>query len=333
MRLYRNGPFHVAVNSTGAIHVKGGDSLSKYSAAMFNNFRHIGDFARPDHHGGIRAIANVNLIYAGETLYHVPTYEKANHKSMVAAHAGEKPSTAHGNQVGGNGQPGHSSPPPRSSAVTEQQVVELLKKDFNLRGDHMPALSKLAKIVGLSDNAVALADYASLLKEGGVLSRVGEGLAVLSCVLGTWDNAMDMLNAREIGQRIYGMRAIAYATVAWAFGDSMPTGSATMLRRWRQWDPAEIPLLEMTWQKVTAQTVANLQSRANKLKLPYQRYREHIRQAGDGNRKTLCRLIFEKLEDRLNPAVFPFPQWLFRDGVKVGILDQWKASYSVLYPD
>src|SRR5437868_12811809 len=73
-KTYTNGRYSVTMRTDGAINVKQGDWLSKYSAAIFNDYQHIHEFGRMDASGKLRPIQKVNLILKGETIYHVPTY-------------------------------------------------------------------------------------------------------------------------------------------------------------------------------------------------------------------------------------------------------------------
>jgi len=71
---FSQGGYSVNVGSDGRIKVKPGDSLSKYSMAMFGNFSHVNEYHRMSPTGTLAPVSNVNLIRAGETLYHEPTY-------------------------------------------------------------------------------------------------------------------------------------------------------------------------------------------------------------------------------------------------------------------
>ena len=82
------------MRTDGAIHVKHGDWLSKYSAAMYNDFTHVHEFGRMDKNGQLRPIHNVNLIFAGETVYHIPTYRKTHPMRMGAIEIAVSPLTA-----------------------------------------------------------------------------------------------------------------------------------------------------------------------------------------------------------------------------------------------
>ena len=76
----QGGGYSVNIAEDGAIQVKQGDSLSKYSMAIEGDFKHLSDFkhcrdkkAGPVGEADLKDIDNVNYIMAGETLYHMPT--------------------------------------------------------------------------------------------------------------------------------------------------------------------------------------------------------------------------------------------------------------------
>ncbi|MCB1023471.1 MAG: hypothetical protein KDB79_03720 [Acidobacteria bacterium] len=77
---YENGGYSVTVGPDGAIVVKPGDSLSKYSMAIHGNFDALNEYKHRRHRPNgpitfdeLQDIPNINLINAGETLYHAPT--------------------------------------------------------------------------------------------------------------------------------------------------------------------------------------------------------------------------------------------------------------------
>ncbi len=70
-KTFRGGGYEVTVNSDRSIRVRSGDWLSKYSAAIYGNFDHVGEFYRKSGENWID-IVNKNAITAGETLYWLP---------------------------------------------------------------------------------------------------------------------------------------------------------------------------------------------------------------------------------------------------------------------
>ena len=81
---YTNRRYSLPMRYDGAIRVKHGDWLSKYSAALHNDFTRVHEYGRIGNFGQLSPIRDINLIYAGETIYHLPTYGKA--KARILAH-------------------------------------------------------------------------------------------------------------------------------------------------------------------------------------------------------------------------------------------------------
>lgn len=95
MSNYSNGTYSVTVAENGAILVKPGDWLSKYSAAIYNNLTTLEVFVRPGPRGPsddvTQVIANKNLINAGETILHKPTWEQWKKKRPGNGQPGTNP--------------------------------------------------------------------------------------------------------------------------------------------------------------------------------------------------------------------------------------------------
>ncbi len=81
---HEGGGYSVIVAKDGAINVKGGDSLSKYSMAIHGDFNHLNEYKHRRHKPtgpitdtDLAEIPNKNLINAGEILYHMPTRKES----------------------------------------------------------------------------------------------------------------------------------------------------------------------------------------------------------------------------------------------------------------
>lgn len=85
---YRQGANVVRLEPGGKVIVKPGDTISKYALVMYGN-AHIGwnDFGRLENgKAQPQPLKNANMILAGETLIHIPSYSAANahpHKPQV----------------------------------------------------------------------------------------------------------------------------------------------------------------------------------------------------------------------------------------------------------
>jgi hypothetical protein len=204
----------VEVAPDGAIRVKPGEWLSKYSAAIHNNYWSVHEFARKDPSGKLVPIRNVNLIYAGETVYHVPTYQASLKRTVpTTVITFDRPLEITAYRVA-----------PLSENDKKELIIEHLEGEFHLRGEHLEVLEKVAHYTHTASEFAEIAEcLASIfvhLPEAveagvGVFSLVG---ALAFPVFAT----INVINAWEFGERLTGLRAVAYGITAWAFDESPP---------------------------------------------------------------------------------------------------------------
>ncbi|MGD9588102.1 MAG: hypothetical protein AB7Q37_06565 [Pyrinomonadaceae bacterium] len=86
---YNGGGFSVTIKPDGAILVQPGDSISKYSMAIHGNFDFLNEYKHrrnkptgPITDSDLQELVNVNMIHAGETLYHMPSRGTSNVPSL-----------------------------------------------------------------------------------------------------------------------------------------------------------------------------------------------------------------------------------------------------------
>lgn len=239
-----DGRYHVEVAEDGAIKVKHGDWLSKYSAAIYDNYWNVHVFARKDRSGKLVPVANANLIHQGETLYHLPTFDayvKNNPPARTVTFT--KPMVIVGRR---------NLPPPeaevdfdepmvivgrRVAPMSEEEkkkfVLEHLRGEYDLRGEHWEFIEKLADYLHTSTEVVEILEpVAEMLPKGlvevlphallHVLEGVGEFAPIVGAMLFPIIATLNWVNALEFGARLIGLRAVAYGITAWAFGDPVP---------------------------------------------------------------------------------------------------------------
>ncbi len=298
MKDYRRGKYQVHIEDNGAIKVRPGDWLSKYSAAIHNNFFSIHEFGRMGRSGQIEPVKNPNLIYAGETLYHIPT-----HNAFVAKGGIPKPA---------------APSQPMSEAEKERRTIEHLQGEFHLQGQHLHWLHTAHKIIEVGSTATELAEIAGLIAEGGAAAGAATVLQVASAVLLPIYSAVEILNANEIGTRMFGMQAVAYTTTAWAFGDPTPGPSPTMMGRFKgQYGEPALAGYRQAWENSSRATTKNLEEFVAKKRMQKKSYQVLLRAVGDDNRKALCLRLLKGFEEE------------FREGSQ---RDFWKFYYDVGYP-
>ena len=206
-KTYTNWRYTVTMNADGAIRVKRGDWLSKYSAAMYNNYWMIHEFARMEHSGRLVPIRNPNLIYAGEIVYHLPTYYEFSKISFPA-----KQITV-------------VRVDPMSEDRKKRIILEHLRGEFDLRGENFEILEKFADGIHIASELSEAGEcIASIFVH---LPEAAEGfisgpLAIAGAIAFPIVATIQLINAWQFGQRLIGLRAIAYGITAWAFGDQRP---------------------------------------------------------------------------------------------------------------
>lgn len=299
-RTYRNGPYSVTVAGDGAIQVKQGDWLSKYSAAIHNDFFHIHEYARRTPAGQLEPLADPNRIRAGETLYHLPTVYSSFSPTVIV---GRRP----------------PPPPALSPAEKKRIIVAALKRDYSIPGENLPLLSKAIDAAGYAENAIALAEIAGLVAEGGLIASVGTGLTIAGVVLFPIGAGISLVDAMESGEKLYAMRGICYATTAWAFGEPVPPGSPRVLRNIRQmYDTARH---ERAWREASDAAIRKLEAdvaRAAPGSSTAKGTLQTLLQAiADRDRKKLSLLLMKGMEPELS-------------GV---LLEAWKSNYGTTYKD
>src|SRR4030067_70819 len=304
MKTYRNGWYSVTIAPDGAILVKPGDWLSKYSVAIQNDWWHIYEYGRKKSGNGlVDMIMNADLIHAGETLYHLPTYR--NSRNPVEAFV----------------PPAEPGLPLINDAEKKRITIEALKRTYKIPGENLQALSKAIDILGYTENALTLIEVAGLIAEGGVIASAGTALSLAGIILTPIAGIIQLLNDWETGERMYGMRGICYATTAWAFGDSVPLSSARVLSNIRM-DRADVSPYERAWRQCARSAVHELEKegskRSNSAGTAQRRkaFQVALQAVGNGNSRETCLTLMKGFEK----------EW------KGALLMAWQPNYGITYP-
>jgi hypothetical protein len=282
MKDYRRGRYHVQIEDNGAIKVRAGDWLSKYSAAIHNNFFAIHEYGRMGTTGQVEPVKNPNLINAGETLYHIPTYTAYQTRGGLAKPAVPVPGL--------------------SEAEKKRITIEHLKGEFHLQGERLHWFTfAYDKVIHPAEAAAELAEIAGLIAEGGAAATAATALQVVSGVLMPVFIAIEIGNAWESGRRLFGMLAVAYTTTAWAFGDSSPAPSPTILARIKSfYGEQEVPGYRQAWEDSSRATSRKLDEYVANKRVQKKSYQIVLQAVGDGQRKGLCLRILKQFEEEFD---------------------------------
>lgn len=243
---YRSGlrnRYFVTVSNDGRIFVNPGDTLSRYSAAIYKDYFRFGEFGRIVK-DKIIPIPNPNLILAGEILCHIPTYNKFMEGKALPIPIPPK----------------FSLPPQVKKGIYDG----IAKKDFNLKGDF--GFQFINDAESIFSKASGLVEILSIAIPG--LEALSTSLSIIGIPISAYANLRDFLNVSNTDSRMYGLRASAYAITAWTFDDKIPESSPQILINFSQ-SPTTPPKSELNeiWKKSANAAVSNVEDVASKVAL------------------------------------------------------------------
>jgi hypothetical protein len=298
--IYSDGTYRVEVWEDGAILVKPGDWLSKYSAAIHHNLTTLDVFYwPPDQAGGeLKPIIDKNRLKVGDTVIHKPTWDLWKQRG---------PETAV--------RPGELI---RPGEMDTEEFLRQLHDECGVSGEQLTRMSSVvtgAKWRDMSE-ATALGQLWYLLRGtranwqllngarqvapkvlGPVGSEIAGGALSFLAVFQWWAQAMLVwMDAQDTALRLQGLRAIAYSTTAFAFGDPtpvLPWGMECNLSRgtWR----GVIPLdrYKRNWLDVASKTAMKLAADVAARGVSRQVYQTWIRWESN-DRRGLARRLMEE---------------------------------------
>jgi hypothetical protein len=279
MTLFQKGRYMAKVQEDGAIKVAAGDILGAYSMAIHGNPWTLWEFARVDRRKKLIAIANYDLIYAGETLYHLPTleaYQKQRRVTRVSFTDGDVIEVKR-------------KQPPRHMSDTDKKkaVKDFLQKRHKLSPE---TLGKIDSVLSRISDVAALVDLLSTLgllgeTAGAVGGIAGIPLFAISAGIAIYD-------ANRFDRTLYEMLCVGYTYTAWAFNDPMPSQSKLFLSRtdfkWRMNE------YHTCWRDTQTKVLTKLREEIRKMKLKEDDVKLAVRELIASKNK---QLLFKKVID------------------------------------
>lgn len=202
--------YQVDVANDGAIGVQRNDILTAYSMAIHGVPWEIYEYARM-RGGRLSHVEDPNRIVAGETLYHIPTWN--SHGTVDFSQASHVRIQ-------------RRAPTPIQQ---EQAVRQFLQRDARMPRPRAEAVAKAIRGLNVARTGIVLAELAG----SGAAAAAAPFAAIAAAIFGTIGNVIALVNASETGDRIAGRIGYCYATTAWAYGESKPGFSAQLERNHR----------------------------------------------------------------------------------------------------
>lgn len=206
----------------------------------------------------------------------------------------------------------------------EEILREILGNDYHKIGNNMPILMDAIDIISKTDNALTFAELIpginTFVAGSRIFSVVSSGAAVLSIILFPVSAMISVINAYQIGHKMYSYRAIAYTITAWAFGKPIPSGSQKVLHNVREGRVvAKTRVLgeyKEVWRKTSAAVMSQLNIEIASKNIPKEAVQVAFRAIGKNNEQTLTEMILKGYEEEFDA---------------IGKLS-WKSNYDIKFP-
>ena len=178
------------------------------------------------------------------------------------------------------------------------KFIDSIIEEYPPFANERTLLKRFLDIKGYVENSLQVFKYLNLVREGGLLMRLGGVLSTLSFpglseVAFLIDTLFKIGEANLYAVRMLGQKAYAYGATAWAFGDSMPplpSGDAEKLREWS--GERRLKLGEAEWNRMGEAAMTALLRRCTEERLP------------SGYFKLLIQLSFERQPAALAKAIY-----------------------------
>lgn len=213
---------------------------------------------------------------------------------------------------------------PLSDKEKDELLKQVLGREYTKAGNTLPALKTAIDIIGNVDDGLSLAELLpaveSVLSGSRILSVVAEGSSILSIFLFPVSAMIDVINAYDVGRKMYAYRCVAYTVTSWAFDTPNPSGSMRILSNMRHTAPvvpaSELKKYNQLWKKTASETIVKLTTVLVSKNIKSEVMKIALRALSKNNPALLSEMIMKGFESKF-------------DAVSV---ITWKHNYSIRYP-
>ena len=267
--------YTVTVADDGAILVKRGDTLDKYSMAIHGVPFHEDEYLRVQNNTLV-PVVNVDLIYTGETLYHIPT-RKAYQQNGVRITLPEIVINAN----------------TLFDSEKQRKTVKYLEKHHKLPRNEAVKLTKIILAVGLEVGNTArlgiiLGELTSLIGAWGAAHIAASIAAPFLALIGSFFALYKALTAAA--DRIE-LIAFCYGVTAWAYGKPQPGYSKRLAYLNRNALDSDKQQYQTAWQNGVRRGYQEGVNQARKLQISEATYKVYLRYISDDKPDQLCRKL------------------------------------------
>lgn len=217
----------------------------------------------------------------------------------------------------------------KSVKLSDKEKDELLKQvlgpKYHTAGNNLPVLKKVIDLISNTDDIATISEFIPILNtalaNSRIFSIISSGASVLSILLFPVGNMISIINAYQLGAKMYSYRAIAYTITAWAFNKPIPTASPKIMSNSKNTFPVssahQMQEKRNAWKKASESVLRELNNLAITNKIPKDAFKILLRALSDNNEQKLCELILKGYEKE------------FTDFHSKAV---WKSNYSIRFP-
>lgn len=216
-----------------------------------------------------------------------------------------------------------------NSTLSQQQRDDLLKQilgqDYATSGENLPILSKVIGYISNTSDMASVAELIPVLNTALSNSRlfmiVSSSASILSILLFPVGAMINIIDAYQVGIKMYSFRALAYTITAWAYNQPIPSSSPTIIRNSRTRAPVstekQIEEKHRAWRRASDSVINELNKVCEANNMKPEDLKLLLRAMSDGDDKKLCDTLLRGYEGE------------FREFASRAV---WISNYTVRYP-
>ncbi len=217
----------------------------------------------------------------------------------------------------------------KNKKMSEKEKDELLKEilgqDYYKAGNNLPMLNKVIGFISDTNDLATLTEIIPLLNSALANSRlfaiISSGTSVFSVLLFPVGSMINIINAYQLGVKMYSYRAIAYSITAWAFNKPIPISSPRIISNSKNRFPVashnEITEKHTAWKKASQSVIKEIDQFVLSNNLTKNSFQLLLQAMSDGNQQKLCDFLLRGYEKE------------FKGYHSKAV---WKSNYSIKYP-
>jgi len=211
-----------------------------------------------------------------------------------------------------------------SDKEKDDLIREVFSNKYSDVGDNLPLLKDAIEIISRVDTVMSISELLpmmnAVLNGSRFFSFVASGSSIFSIFMFPVATMISIINAYQIGHKMYAFRAIAYTLTAWAFDKPIPISSPRIIHNLREGSVLATKKaaaeFKNVWLKTTQMALLKINSELKVKDTPKEVLQVLLRTVSKNDEKILCDLIMRGFEKKLSTVANI----------------TWKSNYKIKFP-